>query len=187
MKVVVGLGNPGPEYEDTRHNVGWWILDRLAHDWELGPFERKGRALACEGVVGSHRVRLMKPTTYMNRSGAAVISLRMDPDFDVARDLLVAVDDASLEVGRIRFRGSGGTGGHNGLRSIRDTLGTDGYARVRVGVGLNPPGMDLADWVLGPFTADEEDAVLAVLPDVVAGVRVWMDEGVDAAMNRFNR
>lgn len=187
MKVVVGLGNPGVEYDQTRHNVGWWVVDRLAYDWGFGPFERRAKTLVVEGTVGERAIRLVKPMTFMNRSGGALISLRLIPNFEVAQDLLVAVDDAALDVGRVRFRPEGGTGGHNGLKSISAALGTDSYARLRIGVGVAPSEEGLADWVLSPLGPEEEDVVVGLLPELTKAVEVWMDEGIDEAMNRFNR
>ena len=187
MKVVVGLGNPGAAFDGTRHNVGWWVLDRLAFDWGFGPFENKGKALVVDGVIADHEVRLLKPATFMNNSGGALISLRLLSDFEVEEDLLVAVDDAALEVGRVRFRPEGGTGGHNGLRSITGALGTDTYARMRVGVGVAPSEEDLSDWVLSSMDPEDEDVVVGLLPELTKAVEVWIDEGVEEAMSRFNR
>ena len=187
MKVICGLGNPGPEYDATRHNVGWWIVDRLSSDWELGPFRRSGPALTARGEVGTERVLLLKPLTFMNRSGAALAPLRDTPDLDITEDLLVVVDDVALDVGRVRLRPSGGTGGHNGLKSVEAVLGTQDYARLRIGVGAPPVGVDTADWVLSEFDAEDEDAVIELLPELVEAVGVWMDEGMEAAMSRYNR
>lgn len=187
MKVVVGLGNPGPTYDATRHNVGWWVADRLAYDWKMGPFRREGRAQRAEGVVQGESVILLKPTTYMNRSGAAVGFLRGLDEFDCARDLLVVVDDAALEVGRVRFRPRGSAGGHNGLRSVSGALGTDEYPRLRIGVGRKPEGEDLSDWVLSPMPGEDEEVVVGLLPELTRAVEVWLVEGTEAAMSRFNR
>ena len=187
MKVISGLGNPGAEYESTRHNVGWWLVDRLSSDWGLGPFQRSGPALVADGLVGGERVVLLKPITYMNRSGAALAPLRSDPDLDIANDLLLVVDDVALDVGRVRMRPSGSAGGHNGLRSVEKVLGTREYPRLRIGVGEAPPGVDLADWVLGEFDPADEDAVVALLPELVDAVQLWIDEGIEAAMSRYNR
>ena len=186
MKVVCGLGNPGPEYDNTRHNVGWWLVDRLAADWDLGPFKRRGPALEASGRVGAQRVLLIKPQTYMNRSGSALGALSRADEFDVARDLLVVVDDAAIELGRLRFRPSGSAGGHNGLKSVEAALGTRAYARLRIGVGPVPPGIDLSDFVLAPMKRSDEKAVLERFDDAVDGVRVWLEEGIEAAMNRHN-
>jgi len=187
MKVVIGLGNPGPQYDSTRHNVGWWLIDRLAYDWDFGSFRRDGKAHVSEGTVGEAEVRLMKPTTYMNRSGLALRGLRELADFDPGEDLLLVVDDASLGVGRVRFRPEGSPGGHNGLKSVSGALQSNEYARLRIGVGQKPEGEDLADWVLAPMTEDDEDVVVGLLPELTQAVEVWIDEGVEAAMNRFNR
>jgi peptidyl-tRNA hydrolase, PTH1 family len=187
MKVVMGLGNPGPEYDATRHNVGWWVVDRLAYDWGFGSFRREGRALVTEGNVGEAIVRLVKPTTYMNRSGLAVGPLAAIEGFDPSRDLLVVVDDAALEVGRVRFRPDGSAGGHNGLKSLSSALQSTGFARLRIGVGTRPEGVDLSDWVLSPMSAEDEEVVVELLPKLTEAAAVWVAEGVEAAMNRFNR
>jgi PTH1 family peptidyl-tRNA hydrolase len=187
MKVVMGLGNPGPEYDATRHNVGWWVADRLAYDWDFAAFHRDGRALVTEGLVSGELVRLVKPTTYMNRSGLAMRSLLQTEGFDAAEDLLVVVDDASLDVGRVRFRPEGSAGGHNGLKSVSGSLQSNDYARLRIGVGKKPDGVDLSDWVLGPMPEEDEDVVVRLLPELTEAVAVWITEGVEPAMNRFNR
>lgn len=188
VKVICGLGNPGPEYEATRHNVGWWVLERVQRDWHLPPFRRKGATRLTDGAVSGHDVVLVQPLTYMNRSGHVLAGLREDPAFDIARDLLVVVDDTALEVGRVRIRAAGSSGGHNGLKSIEAALRTQEYARLRVGVGQRPEGVDLADWVLSPFEdkADEQ-AVLELVQTLPDALRLWLDEGVDAVAARFNR
>lgn len=183
----MGLGNPGPEYDATRHNVGWWVADRLAYDWDFPTFRRDGRALVSDGRVAEEQVRLVKPTTYMNRSGLAARSLDGLEGFEPSRDLLVVVDDAALDVGRVRFRPEGSPGGHNGLKSISGALRSNAYARLRVGVGKKPEGEDLADWVLSPMPEEDEDQVVALLPELTHAVEAWVAEGVEAAMNRFNR
>ncbi len=130
---------------------------------------------------------LIKPTLYMNRSGVAVRTLVESASLDTVRDLLVVVDDAALEPGRPRFRARGSAGSHNGLQSVEDALGTRDYSRLRIGVGAAPPGAELAAWVLSEFDdPKDEDAVLGVLPRLVEGVEVWVREGIDAAMNRYN-
>jgi len=187
LKVVIGLGNPGPTYDATRHNVGWWAADRLVYEWGFGPFHREGACLVAEGTVGDHEVRVMKPTVYMNRSGAAVAPLRSVPGLDLERDLLVVVDDATLDVGRVRFRPSGGAGGHNGLKSVEAALGTSDYARLRIGVGRAPEGVDLAEWVLSPMPPADEDVVVGLLPDLADGVEIWMEGETETVMNRLNR
>ena len=187
MKVVVGLGNPGSEYDATRHNVGWWLLDRLAYEWDFPLFLREGRAMVTEGSRDDRVFRLMKPTTFMNRSGGALTALATIPDFLPSEDLLVVVDDAALEVGRVRFRSQGSPGGHNGLRSVSQVLGSDDYSRLRIGVGVPPGNADLSDWVLSPMGPEDEDVILGLLPELVRGVEVWGREGIETAMNGFNR
>jgi PTH1 family peptidyl-tRNA hydrolase len=187
MKVVMGLGNPGPEYDGTRHNVGWWVTDRLAYDWDFPTFRRDGPALVSEGRVVDSPVRLLKPTTYMNRSGLAVRSLAALEGFEPSVDLLVVVDDAALDVGRVRFRPEGSPGGHNGLKSVSGALQSNAYARLRLGVGTKPDGTDLSDWVLAPMSEGDEDVVVALLPELTKAVETWVGEGVEAAMSRFNR
>lgn len=187
MKWVIGLGNPGPEHDDTRHNVGWWAVDRLAHDWGLGPFRREGMAFTADGPVEGRSVLLVKPATYMNRSGRALASLEFPDGFDVTEDLLVVVDDAALEVGRMRLRPGGSAGGHNGLRSIEAALGTRDYARLRIGVGRPPEGADLTEWVLSAVPPEDEERIVELLAEVRGAVETWLSQGTEAAMNRFNR
>jgi peptidyl-tRNA hydrolase, PTH1 family len=187
MKIVMGLGNPGPEYDATRHNVGWWAVDRLAHDWRLGSFRREGPALATGGVVEEEEVLLLKPLTYMNRSGAALRPFLGREGFAVSGDLMVVVDDATREVGRVRLRPGGSAGGHKGLKSIEAALGHTDYPRLRIGVGRPPHGADLVEWVLSPMDEQDEDEVLAILAEVPEALRTWIREGVEPAMNRINR
>lgn len=188
MKIVAGLGNPGPEYDATRHNVGWWMADRLAYDWGFGPFSHEGRGLVSSGVVSGQAVTLVKPTTYMNRSGGAILPLLPAPEqFDPGLDLLVIVDDVALDVGRVRLRGGGSPGGHKGLVSVGQTLGTEDFARLRIGVGRPPAGGDLVGWVLSPLPPDEEEVVVGLLAQLTRGVEVWLEEGPERAMSVINR
>jgi PTH1 family peptidyl-tRNA hydrolase len=186
MRVVAGLGNPGPEYDATRHNVGWWLLDRLAYEWDFPLFQKEGRALVTQGARGDEEYRLMKPVTYMNRSGQALGALATLSEFEPSRDLLVVVDDAALDVGRVRFRARGSPGGHKGLESVSRALGSEDYPRVRIGVGIPPEGVDMSDWVLSPLDPEDEDVILDLLPELVKGVEVWGSGGIEAAMNGFN-
>ena len=162
-------------------------MDRLAYDWDFGPFEQTGRAVTTDGTVGDEAVRLVKPTTFMNRSGQALRFLWELEEFDPSQDLLVVVDDAALDVGRVRFRPEGSDGGHNGLRSVSGALRSNGYARLRIGVGTKPEGEDLSDWVLSAMPEEDEDVVIGLLPELTRGVETWVQDGVEAAMNRFNR
>jgi PTH1 family peptidyl-tRNA hydrolase len=184
----VGLGNPGPEYADTRHNAGFRLAGRLAERWGLGPFRRGERARVASGTAQGVAVKLLKPQTYMNRSGAALAPLRALPGFDPARHLLVLVDDVALPLGRFRLRGAGSAGGHNGLKSIEGTLQREDYARLRIGVGAKPPEIDdLADWVLSDFAPEEHEALEALLDPMAEAVECWLTDGIELAMTRFNR
>ncbi|MEI2721003.1 MAG: aminoacyl-tRNA hydrolase [Gemmatimonadales bacterium] len=186
-KAIVGLGNPGPEYERTRHNAGWMLLDHLVARWGMAPYRRAEQAVATSGTLEGVPVRLVKPNTYMNRSGDALRTLR-GPAWDPASDLLVLVDDVALPPGRFRLRGAGSAGGHNGLKSIEGALRRQDYARLRIGVGAKPPEYDdLADWVLGRFTNDERATLDATLDQMADAVACWVHDGIEIAMTRFNK
>ena len=175
MRAVVGLGNPGPDYAATRHNAGFLLADAVAEHWQCPPFRRAERARATEGMVASTPVRILKPTTFMNRSGAALASLRADPSFDPARDLLILVDDFQIPLGTFRFRTEGSAGGHNGLKSIEGALQSQHYARLRIGVGPLPEGAgDWADYVLAPFEPDELEQVESLMPRMIEEVEKWL-------------
>ena len=178
MRAVVGLGNPGPEYAATRHNAGFWLADALVARWGFPPFRRGERARVTEGEVDGVPVRVLKPTTYMNSSGAALASLRADPAFDPARDLLVLVDDFAIPTSTFRLRGEGSAGGHNGLKSIESALLSQQYARLRIGVGPLPEGVsDWSEYVLAPFTPEQREQVEAIMPQLVDAVTTWVKEG----------
>src|SRR5688572_21244258 len=190
MKVILGLGNPGAEYAETRHNVGWWVVDHLADVWRFEPWRKDGKARVTSGTVGGARVRLVKPTTYMNLSGEALHPYLRRESWNPSTDLLVVVDEVALPVGRFRLRAQGSAGGHNGLKSIEGAVGSQQYARLRVGVG---PGegrerkSDLSDYVLGKMGKTEKRDVEALFPDLVALTECWMEEGAEKAMSLFNR
>ena len=184
----MGLGNPGPEYEGTRHNAGFELADSLARRWRLPAWRREGPTRIARGSVEGHPLQLLKPLTYMNRSGAVLTTLRDDPEFVAARDLLVLVDDVALPVGRFRLRAMGTAGGHNGLKSIEGSLRTPEYGRLRIGVGPLPPEFDdMADFVLDQFAADEARAVAELFDPMSEAVTCWVADGIEVAMNRFNR
>jgi len=190
VKLVVGLGNPGKRYERTRHNVGWWVIDHLADVWHFDPWRRDGDALIADGRRGTSRVRLMKPQTYMNLSGAVLRPYLRRETWSAASDLLVVVDEVALQVGRFRLRARGSAGGHNGLKSIEGAVGSQDYARLRLGVGPvreQQERGDLADYVLDRFGKEETSIVTALLPTMVELVDLWIVEGALAAMNAFNR
>jgi PTH1 family peptidyl-tRNA hydrolase len=184
----VGLGNPGPEYEYTRHNAGFRLADRIVARWQLGPFRRTDRVREARGSWKEIPVAVLKPQTYMNRSGAALAPLRSLPTFDPSKHLLILVDDVALPVGRFRLRGAGSAGGHNGLKSVEGVLQAQDYARLRIGVGPAPPDLDdLADFVLDEFTPEERDAIEALLDPMAEAVETWLQDGIERAMNRYNR
>ncbi len=175
MRAVVGLGNPGPEYAATRHNAGFWLADAVVARWGLPPFRRGERARITEGDVEGVAVRVLKPTTYMNASGAALASLRADPTFDPARDLLILVDDFAIPSGTFRLRAEGSAGGHNGLKSIESALLSQQYARLRIGVGPLPEGVsDWSEYVLAPITLEQREQVEAVMPEMIDAVEKWL-------------
>ncbi|PYO96231.1 MAG: aminoacyl-tRNA hydrolase [Gemmatimonadetes bacterium] len=175
MRAVVGLGNPGPEYAATRHNAGFELADALVARWGFPPFRRGERARVTEGDVEGVPVRVLKPTTYMNASGAALASLRADPAFDPARDLLILVDDFAIPSGTFRLRGEGSAGGHNGLKSIESALMSQQYARLRIGVGPLPDGVsDWSEYVLAPFTPEQREQVEALMPELIEVVEKWL-------------
>lgn len=179
MRAVVGLGNPGPEYAATRHNAGFWLADALVARWEFPPFRRGERARVTEGDLAGVPVRVLKPTTFMNLSGAALASLRADPTFNPAVDLLVLVDEFRIPSGTFRLRGDGSAGGHNGLKSIEGALQSQQYARLRIGVGPLPEGVnDWSQYVLAPFDPEQVEQVEAAMPQMVEVVERWVTEGV---------
>ena len=163
------------------------MSDHLARRWQLPPFRRVPAARECQGVVGGRAVALVKPLTYMNRSGMALAPYQDQPGFDPAAQLLVLVDDFALALGRFRLRGAGSPGGHNGLKSIEATLGRSDYARLRIGIGPLPPGTrNTADFVLGAFAPEEREALDALLDPMAEAVECWLAEGIEVAMNRYN-
>jgi PTH1 family peptidyl-tRNA hydrolase len=187
MKLIAGLGNPGPDYVRTRHNAGFMALDVLGARFAAGQTGRgKFHAIVLEVAIGPERCVLMKPTTYMNLSGTAVAEAARFYRLDVSRDVLVVVDEAALDVGTIRLRPEGGAGGHNGLRDIEQKLGTRAYPRLRIGVGPRPAPMTLHDFVLGRFTPEEMPTLEASVTRAADAAAVFAAEGIDAAMNRFN-
>ena len=186
MKLIVGLGNPGAKYAGTRHNVGFEAVDLLAtrHGVEWGTAPKGAEALVANWRVGG--AIFVKPLTFMNLSGAAVVPLLQFYKIEVG-DLLVIVDEVQLETGRLRIRPSGSAGGHNGLKSIIGSLGTDQFPRLRIGVGRGDSQRDLADHVLARFDADEKDVIAEAIVKAADAADVFVTDGPDVAMNRFNR
>lgn len=186
MKLIVGLGNPGPQYRDSRHNVGFRVLDEVAQRLGAGFRTEKFGGLVAEVRQEHARVLLLKPMTYMNRSGTSVAQALRNRKMDLSTDLLVVLDEAQLPLGRIRMRAAGSDGGHNGLRSIIEHLGTDQFPRLRIGVGKNKPGGDLAQHVLSAFTREERPEIETAIRRAAAGVLTFLERGVAAAMNECN-
>jgi PTH1 family peptidyl-tRNA hydrolase len=189
MKVILGLGNPGRSYDQTRHNVGWWVVDHLADVWHLQGWRRDGDARVVSGIVGGESVRLVKPQTYMNLSGAVLRPYLRRAGWSPQRDLLVIVDEVALPLGSFRFRAKGSAGGHNGLKSVEAALGHQDYARLRIGIAP-PPGRqrgDLSDYVLSDFRKSDAAVVTDLMPTFVEAIETWISEGIGVVMNRFNR
>jgi peptidyl-tRNA hydrolase, PTH1 family len=187
MKVILGLGNPGKEYERTRHNVGWWVVDHLADVWHFDGWKKDGEARVATGQVGAAKVRLVKPLTYMNLSGAVLRPYLRRPFWAAATDLFVVVDDVALPIGRYRVRAKGSAGGHNGLKSIEGAVQSQEYARLRIGIGPDDPRRrgDLADYVLDTAGKAEESTIRALLPTLTEAIELWIRDGVAPVMNRF--
>lgn len=188
MKVIVGLGNPGDEYERTRHNVGWWVVDHLADVWRFDGWKRDGEARVANGSVGGVKVRLVKPQTYMNLSGNVLRSYLRRPFWSAATDLMVVVDEVQIPVGRFRFRAKGSPGGHNGLKSIEANLKTQEYGRLRIGVGPEEGrerNVTLSDYVLGDFGKGEERVIRELLPPLTTALELWLKSGIGPVMNQF--
>jgi PTH1 family peptidyl-tRNA hydrolase len=187
VKLLVGLGNPGIEYAFTPHNLGFLALDRLAERYKVRIGNRRCRALTGKTVIGSEEVLLAKPETYMNLSGLAVRELLEEYEAEPERDLVVVYDELDLPLGAIRIRQRGSSAGHNGLESILGALGTEEFARVRLGIAPARAVKDGARYVLAPFKRGQYKAVDAVLDTAAEALEVIVTEGVGRAMNRFNR
>ena len=184
--LLVCLGNPGDQYENTRHNVGFMVADELAERHNIPVQRLKFRALTNTVTVGDRKVLLMKPVTYMNLSGEAVHEAaafyKIPPEH-----ILVVSDEVALAPGKLRVRRSGSAGGHNGLKNIIAHLGTDQFPRIRLGVGQKPhPDYDMADWVLGKFQGEDKKAVEAAVKKAADAAECLIREGVDKAMNKYN-
>lgn len=186
MRVIIGLGNPGPEYRKTRHNVGFWVVDRLAERWGARLSRRAFLSVVGDVAWQGEKILLVRPQTYMNRSGEAVVRVR---DFYhlTLSDLVVIHDDLDLPLGRIRIkRGGGGTGGNRGIASLIAALGSKDFVRVKLGIGRPPGRQDPADFVLQPFTPLEEAFILPAVDQAVEAVETVVSDGVEKAMARFN-
>jgi peptidyl-tRNA hydrolase, PTH1 family len=185
MKIIVGLGNPGKKYERTRHNAGFLVVDALARSLRFDLSQEKYHALIAKGLIGGEDAVLAKPQTFMNESGRSVGSI-MRYTSSAVGDLIVVHDDLDLPLGTVRVKSGGGHGGHNGLRSIIDHVGSSDFLRVRVGVGRPFPGRDAADYVLSPFSPDERAVAEESFERAVAAIGAILADGPTKAMNAFN-
>ena len=184
--IIVGLGNPGPRFAETRHNVGWRVLDLVSEQLGIAVNERRPKAVLGTGFHGGRRVVLAKPRTYMNNSGEAVEYLLARFGGGVG-NLLVIYDEMALLPGRIRLRAAGSDAGHNGIRSIIQHVGGTGFPRLRIGIGGPPTGVIAREYVLGKFEAPEAEAIADAVERASAAVQCVLKDGIDAAMNQFNR
>lgn len=183
--MIVGLGNPGKQYENTRHNVGWRVIDRLAAKHGIALSKTEHKALTGSGTINGKKVLLAKPLTYMNLSGDAVQPLAHFYKIPTPR-LLVIADDLDLPLGTLRIRKMGSSGGQNGLKHILQRMGDQVINRVRFGIGRPPGKMHAADYVLAPFRGDDEILAMEVTDRAVAAVETWLSDGIEIAMNRYN-
>ncbi|MBC7835198.1 MAG: aminoacyl-tRNA hydrolase [Phycisphaerales bacterium] len=195
MKLIVGLGNPGSQYEKTRHNAGFVAVDRLARRWGAGGAGGGGGGAVAksrfDGVlwemeIKSERCLLLKPLTFMNRSGNSVMQALNFYKLQPSANLLVLVDEAALPLGTIRLRADGSAGGHNGLADIQRAIGTQSYPRLRIGIDPPPPPMALHDWVLGRFSTEQESLLEPSLIAAADATECFITSGISAAMNKFN-
>ena len=186
MILIVGLGNPGKQYEHTRHNVGFDVIDVMADKYNISVTEKKHKALCGKGIIEGQKVVLAKPQTFMNLSGESVAELLNFYKSDPETELIVIFDDFSLAPGNIRVRKKGSAGGHNGIKSIISSVGTSNFMRIKVGVGEKPQGWDLADHVLGRFSGEDRARVEEAIRDAEDAAVLMIQGEADKAMNDFN-
>lgn len=186
MYIIAGLGNPGRQYAGTRHNMGFNVVTRIADDYKMQITIKEHKALCAKGFIGGQKVLLALPQTYMNLSGESIRELVNYYKIDPETELMVIYDDISMDVGRIRMRAKGSSGGHNGIKNIIAELGTDVFPRMKVGVGEKPKGWDLADYVLGRFSDEENEVMRRMLAKGSDACRDFILYGIQEAMNRYN-
>ena len=186
MFLIVGLGNPGREYEHTRHNAGFDAMDAIADKYNISISEKKHKALCGKGVIEGQKVVLAKPQTFMNLSGESVAELLNYYKLDPKEEFLVIFDDISLAPGNIRIRKKGSAGGHNGIKNIIALTGTQDFKRIKVGVGEKPKGWDLADHVLGHMSGEDREQFALAIPDAVSAAEMILRDETDQAMNDYN-
>lgn len=187
MYIIVGLGNPTRQYEGTKHNVGFDTIDYLIDEYQIPSSGTGHKALFGKGMIAGQKVIVAKPMTYMNLSGESVRELVNYYKVDPESELIVVYDDISLAPGQIRIRKKGSAGGHNGIKNIILHTGTEGFSRVKIGVGEKPKGWDLADYVLSTFPKEDREKVEEAMDHAVEAVRMMLDGETEAAMNRYNR
>lgn len=185
MKIIIGLGNPTQEYAGTRHNVGFSVIYNISDYYDIKVDTKKHKALIGKGMIEGEKVILAMPQTYMNLSGQSVREL-VDYYKCTNEDIIVIYDDISLDVGKLRIRTKGSAGGHNGIKNIIAQLGTDVFTRIKVGVGEKPARMDLADYVLGRFSKDEQPVIREGADKARQAAATIISEGAQSAMNKFN-
>lgn len=185
MRCIIGLGNPGHKYEQTRHNIGFWVIDRISERHNVPLRKRKFDSEFARGRIRQHDIILLKPQTMMNNSGQAVDAVARFYDFDPS-DLLIIYDDIALELGVLRLRRGGSAGGHRGMQNIIDRVGTPDIPRLRLGIASPPERMDARDYVLSPFPAGDRDIVEDLLLDAADAVQLLLSEGIETAMNEIN-
>lgn len=186
MVIIAGLGNPTKAYENTRHNIGFMAIDALSDKYDIGVMECRHKSLIGKGQINGTKVVLVKPLTYMNLSGEAIRSVVDYYKADAASELIVIYDDVNLDVGQLRIRKKGSAGGHNGIKNIIAHLGQDSFNRIRIGVGEKPRGYDLADYVLGHFSGEEEVLMREAYDRAAKAAVSVLTEGADRTMNEFN-
>lgn len=186
MYIIAGLGNPERRYDGTRHNIGFSAITALCDAYHISMDMKKHKALCGKGVIGGQKVILAEPQTYMNLSGESIRELVDYYKIDVGSELIVIYDDINLAPGKLRIREKGSAGGHNGMKNIIAHLGTQEFARIRVGVGEKPAGWDLADYVLGRFSKEEEPMIREALEQVTDACEIMLTEDTRTAMNQFN-
>ena len=187
MFIIAGLGNPDRQYEGTRHNAGFDVIDRIAEKYNIAVDTKRHRAYIGKGIIEGQKVILAKPPTYMNLSGESIRSLVDYYKVDEENELLVIYDDISLDVGQLRIRAKGSAGGHNGIKNIIAHLGTQIFPRIKVGVGEKPKGYDLADYVLGHFSKSEREMMDEGYDNAVRAAELILSGQLNEAMNEFNR
>lgn len=186
MIIIAGLGNPGKQYDKTKHNVGFWVIDKLAKEYNIEVTKFKHKALIGEGSIEGKKVLLVKPQTYMNLSGESIREIIKFYKVPVEQ-FYVIYDDTSLSLSNVRIREKGSAGGHNGIKSIIANLGTDIFLRIKVGIGEKPNGWDLADYVLAPFSKDDEPLILSGVDKAYHAVELLLTKGIKEAMNQTNK